>query len=465
MRWRIRYQLLVPLLTLLIAVLGTSTWTAFTSVQRARQQIENQVHNVAGVLARSHFPLNSHVLEQTKGLSGAEYVVVGSDGRQVTTLPTETVQLPAVPETPGGWQSLRLGPRVTVAGQSYLCFGLRLEKPRTDRGETLYILYPEAAWRDAVWEALRPSLLLGGLGVVASGALAAGVARRLSRRIQDLEERTRRIAGGDFGPMPLAGYRDELYDLGRSVNDMAEQLAQLQQAVQRNERLRLLGQVSAGLAHQLRNGVTGARLAVQLHARECDSAADREALDVAVRQLDLLELNVKRFLELGRTGSPRWASCQITSVVDEAVLLLRPQCRHVRVELRWRPPDTVVFLQGDVGQLRHLILNVLGNAVEAAGPGGWVEVKMRPADPGLPTGVVIEVRDSGPGPPPEVKGRLFEPFVTGKRDGVGLGLAVARQIAEAHGGSLAYCPEEATTCFRILLPLPAGSEGHAGAGV
>jgi signal transduction histidine kinase len=452
MRWRIRYQLLVPLLALLLAVLGASTWTAFTSVRRARQQIENQVRDVARVLAESRFPLTSHVLEQTRGLSGAEYVVVSRDGRQVTTLPTETVPLP---ETAAGWQSLQLGPRATVAGQTYLCFGLRLDQPRTDHAAALYILYPEAKWREALWEALRPSLVLGGLGVVASAALAAGVARRLSRRIQDLEAHTRRIAAGDFGPMPLAGYRDELYDLGRSVNDMAEQLAQLQQAVEKNERLRLLGQLSAGLAHQLRNGVTGARLAVQLHARECDSAADREALDVAVRQLDLLELNLKRFLELGRTGSPRREACPIASVVDEAVLLLRPQCRHVHVELRWRPPDTIVLVPGDPGQLRHLVLNVLGNAVEAAGPGGWVEVRMRQAEAGA-AAVGIEVTDSGPGPPAEVKGRLFEPFVTGKREGVGLGLAVARQVALAHGGSLAYCPEEAHTCFRIVLPLEAG---------
>src|SRR5207253_1264295 len=116
-------------------------------------------------------------------------------------------------------------------------------------------------------------------------------------------------------------------------------LAKLQEAVQSSERLRLLGQVSAGLAHQLRNSVTGAILAVQLHARDCTSG-DTEALDVALRQLALLESNLKRFLDLGQTQAPRLAPCSLTNVLSEAVSLLRPQCRHAHTELRWQPPQS-----------------------------------------------------------------------------------------------------------------------------
>jgi nitrogen-specific signal transduction histidine kinase len=82
----------------------------------------------------------------------------------------------------------------------------------------------------------------------------------------------------------------------------------------------------------------------------------------------------------------------------------------------------------------------------------------------------VEVLDSGPGPPPEVAGRLFEPFVTGKPEGVGLGLAVARQVAEGHGGAVSWRREGGRTCFRIELPpaeeapAPAGLPGAAGAG-
>ena len=122
--------------------------------------------------------------------------------------------------------------------------------------------------------------------------------------------------------------------------------------MQKIERLRLLGQVSAGLAHQLRNGVKGARLAVQLHASECTTPADAEALDVALRQLALLESNLSRFLELGRNNGHRCQPCDLVSLVEEAVTLLRPQCRHSHIDLRWQPPSISATLPGDAGRRR-----------------------------------------------------------------------------------------------------------------
>src|SRR5439155_6716105 len=160
-----------------------------------------------------------------------------------------------------------------------------------------YILYPETLWRDALWEAVWPVLVMGGSFGLGSLLLAVALGQGLSRRIRELERRTRLIAAGDFSPMPLPRRDDELRDLARSVNDMAQRLARLQETVQRTERLRLLGQVSGGLAHQLRNGLTGARLALQLYARECQGRNDTAALHVALRQLTLLETNLKRFLD------------------------------------------------------------------------------------------------------------------------------------------------------------------------
>ena len=183
--------------------------------------------------------------------------------------------------------------------------------------------------------------------------------------------------------------------------------------------------------------------------RAANGKGDLEALDVALRQLDLVEANLKRFLELGRTESLRRESCDLRALLDETVALLQPQCKHAGTALRWQPPASAHPLTGDTVQLGHLFLNVLSNAVEAAGPGGWVDVGM--ARDGT-TGVVIEVRDSGPGPPTEIAARLFQPFVTGKREGIGLGLAVARQVAEAHGGRIAWCRDNDATCFRIELP-------------
>jgi signal transduction histidine kinase len=95
-----------------------------------------------------------------------------------------------------------------------------------------------------------------------------------------------------------------------------------------------------------------------------------------------------------------------------------------------------------------LLGNLIGNAVDAAGPGGTVEVRMT----GEKGEAVVEVIDSGPGPPPEVAAKLFEPFVTGKPEGIGLGLAVAKQAADAHGGTIEWERNEGRTVFRVVLP-------------
>jgi signal transduction histidine kinase len=428
-----------------------SAWAALASAGRARHQIESQVRDIVHTLNEFNFPLSENVLHLMKGFSGADYLVVDAAGRRTSTLQNANVQVAGPVAEGDAWEDLTLDTRVTVDGTAYLTSGVRLRHGR-NAGATLYVFYPESLWQGAAWEAGRPALVLGLFAGVAALVLAVGVAQRLGRRVRDLERRTRLIAGGDFSPMPLPARNDELRDLTVSVNEMAQQLARYQETVRRSERLRLLGQVGGGLAHQLRNGVTGARLAVQLHARECNGHGDREPLDVALRQLTLVEMHLKRFLDLGRATELRREACPLRALLDDTVALLRPQCRHAHIELRWQPPEgpgAGLVVRGDAGQLGHLFLNVASNAVEAAGPGGTVEVRLRGPEAGR---AAVEIVDSGPGPSAEVAGRLFEPFVTGKAEGVGLGLAVARQVAEAHGGRIGWRREDGRTCFTIELP-------------
>jgi signal transduction histidine kinase len=451
MRWRIRYQLLVPPLLLLLGVVGVSAWTAEASAQRARRRVEQRVREMAANFEDANYTLAGNVLLLIKHYAGADFVFIRKTGEPLRTLETDKPFTPPAGAVYEAASDVRLGPPILVGDKSYLCSGLRLRRQGKEEG-TIYILYPEGELHEAVSEARRPVLVLGGTAALASIVLAVVLGQSLSRRLRELERRTRLIAAGDFSTMPLPRRNDEIRDLTRSVNEMADQLAKFQETVKRTERFRLLGQVSGGLAHQLRNGVTGAKLAVQLYLREAAGQTDAAALDVALRQLTLLETHLKRFLDLGRHDLPRREMCSLTALANEAVDLLRPQCKHAHIDLRWQPPTEPFTLSGDLGQLQQLLLNLLGNAIDAAGPNGWISLEMQ-TEGTEPPRVVVAICDSGPGVSDDVAERLFEPFVTGKPEGVGLGLAVARQVAEAHGGQISWERLPDRTCFRIDLPL------------
>jgi signal transduction histidine kinase len=435
----IRLQLLFPLVPLVLGLAATTAWTAWSAAAAAREQIRAEMDHIAAAVRRVTIPFNAQTVGLMKDLTGAELLIIekpdaANPERRQEPLSTLTRIPPSLPDPDDNSPS-----RIVIGDAAYLSRGIRLTR------DEVYVFYPEALLDDAIWRAVRPALIVGVAGGIASIFLAALITQHLTRRIVDLQRRTRLIAAGDFSPMPLPNMRDELRDLGRSINEMAEQLSRFQETLRTTERLRLLGQVSGGLAHQLRNGVAGARLALQVHARE--KSAD-ESIQVALRQLALVETYLKRFLDLGRTVELRPEPIDLAALLDETMLLLQPQCRHANIDLRRGGDWPISRIHADPGQIRQVLLNVISNAVEAAGPGGTVEVVLRREGERH----LVEVFDTGRGVPEQVAAKLFEPFVTGKPEGVGLGLAVSRQIIEAHGGTIDWSHVGERTCFRITLP-------------
>ncbi len=310
----------------------------------------------------------------------------------------------------------------------------------------LHILYPQGVLREARWQAAYPPLWVGAglLGVVI--AMAFAIAGRFSRPILEVRRELSRLVQGDFRPVPLGQRNDELRDLIGCVNALGDQLEEMRRVIKRSERLALLGQLSGGLAHQLRNSVAGARMAVQLHQRRCGDV-DQDSLAVALRQLTMTEQHLQRFLTAGQTTLTKREPCELRAIVADVVSLVAPTCRHRDVALQCDADAAPCPLSADAEQLRQLILNLAVNAIEAAGRDGWVRIELSQTA----AATIIRVVDNGPGPAPEVAQRLFEPFASGKPEGIGLGLTVAKKIAESHGGTI-HCTTEGATTFEVVLP-------------
>jgi signal transduction histidine kinase len=448
MRWPLRYQILVPFASVMLAVvLGDSLLDAYLAAQRTQSQLERQLDGMAQTLVSTNFPLTDSVLRQARGLSGAEFVLADAKGRPRATSFVK-VPAPALAGNGVAGKRLRLGDTTIVAGQEYFHAALAV-RPRgaSEQGQVLHILYPRRDLQEARWQAAYPSLVVGGMLLGVVSVLATVIAGRLSRPILQLRQQLTRLVQGQFRPVPLPARNDELRDLVGSVNLLGDQLEESRRAIERAERLTLLGQLSGGLAHQLRNSVTGARLAVQLHQRHCRHD-DRESLAVALRQLKITEAHLQQFLSVGQPNPPRRARCDLRRLVAEVSTLLAPACDHHRVTIACDTPSSASCeLWADGEQLRQLLVNLTQNAIEAAGTGGWVRITL--ADSAEAT--TLQVVDSGPGPSPAVIDHLFEPFATGKPEGVGLGLTVARRIAEAHGGTVRHV-EGRPTQFEVILP-------------
>jgi signal transduction histidine kinase len=291
--------------------------------------------------------------------------------------------------------------------------------------------------------------------------LSVVTASRIARRVGSLHQQVDRIADGEFQQLELPRGDDEIRSLARAVNRMAAMLADYEEKVRATERMSTLAHLGGGIAHQLRNSATGCAIAVDLHASECPLGAASESLAVAKRQLRLMEQYIQRFLQLGKSSdSADMRPVDLAALVDDLMPLVAPAARHAGVQLTWTRGDADSTVLGDAERLGQLVINLLINAVEAAAldrarTRGPAQVRVELGWPS-PDRVLLTVSDTGSGPPAAVEQRLFEPFVTEKPDGVGLGLSVAREIAEQHGGQIAWRRAGHETVFTVEFPRAKG---------
>jgi signal transduction histidine kinase len=450
MRWSIRQQILVPLIAIqAVAVTAITITTATLAARRAQREIINRLNSVIDTLGHASFPYTASVLSQMRGLSGAHFVAHAEDGRVLgSSLPAIERLTQSLRDFPvaAHLDSLGKSPTVVVAGTRYLAVPLRPQA--RSRGSSLLVLYPETSWEQARWAAALPPFLLGSGALGVMVVLTSWIAHRISSRIRRVQEHVARIAAGDLEAFDPGRRSDEVQDLANSIKLMCAQLKHQQDTIRQSERARLLAQLAAGLAHQLRNALTGARMSIQLHAKRFPPQTGDKTLDVALLQLAITEEQVKGLLSLGRSAPQTHARCELNRVLEDVALLVSPSCDHAKVALRNDRSIGPIQVNADEMGLRAAVLNLTLNAIEAAGPGGEVEIAASSQN----GEVTIAVADTGPGPPSQLSDRLFEPFITSKPEGVGLGLALAQRVAAEHGGRLWWTREGGRTCFRLRLP-------------
>lgn len=293
-------------------------------------------------------------------------------------------------------------------------------------------------------------------GLLAATALVTlvltfGVAGSIARPIVALTAFTRGYLRPGSSPTPPPQGPGEIGELNRSFVRLVEDLQRSQQTLVQASRLAALGEVTALLAHEVRTPLGILRSSAQMLAGEPRlSPEGQELLNIVQTETTRLNRLVSSMLDSARTREPQRQLHDVHTLISHAVSLLAAQSRDRGVSLRIFPEATHFTASCDAEQITQVLLNLLMNALQVLPRGGQVEIRTRNERERL----LIEVGDDGPGIPIEERAHVFEPFVFKREGGVGLGLAVVRQILRSHGGEVsADASPLGGALFRVWIPL------------
>jgi two-component system sensor histidine kinase HydH len=245
------------------------------------------------------------------------------------------------------------------------------------------------------------------------------------------------------------------------IEQVVRKLQQREREVLRAEQLAAVGQLAAGVAHELRNPLTSIKMLVQTTREELAaqglSAEDLQVIELEIRRM---ERCLQTFLDFARPPKPSYRLGDIAEPIQRTVELVSGRARKQQVEVAFPPPPTPVVVNADADQLQQLLVNLALNALDAMPRGGRLEFAVAQSEPDA---VEVRVRDTGPGISDDLLPRLFQPFVSSKETGLGLGLVTSQRIAETHGGSLrAGNHPGGGACFYLRLPTADGARERNG---
>lgn len=303
-------------------------------------------------------------------------------------------------------------------------------------------------------------VVIGLLGGVAGLVLGFGLTRSLSQSINRLHVQIRDAAGklkpdqteivftkdGDF-----AGLHAEIERLTAHIETTVRNLQQREYEVARAKQLAAVGQLAAGVGHEIRNPLTSIKMLVQTGLEDQEQALVAEDLKVIEGEIRRMEHSLQRFLDFSRPVKAERKETDLSAIISSVVDLIKGRAsrQHVQIEQRY-PVHEPMWLVIDGEQIRQVLVNICMNALDAMPTGGTLSIDAKR----LPNGsTCMELIDTGPGISGDILPRLFEPFASSKTTGLGLGLVISKRIIEEHLGTLSI--EKASPHgTRVVISLP-----------
>jgi two-component system, NtrC family, sensor histidine kinase HydH len=295
-------------------------------------------------------------------------------------------------------------------------------------------------------------------GLLGGWAIAVSLRRSIldtDRVLRDTAAQLGEAAHVAVSPPTAQTPNATLQQVTAAASAVLTRLKQTERDALRAEQLAWVGQMAAGIAHEVRNPLTVIKLLVQA-ATDPRRAAGFRPGDLRVLEGEILRLEqiISAFLDFARPPRPTKKTVGARELIEECVAGVAARAELQRVEVLLDAPAELPSLQADPGQLKQVMYNLMFNALDVLSTGGAIRVSVAGGD-----GLAICVSDTGPGLPPGLAERIFDPFVSTKETGLGLGLSICKRIVEAHGGSITAANSPAGgAMFVVRLPCAASAE-------
>jgi signal transduction histidine kinase len=440
-------------------------YVALSVTERAlRSRVESQIQNAAALVSQSDFALNPAILRSVKAVTRADIVTYSASGRvEASTFDSSDDAAHLARVVAAGDARVPTLQQLDCGVPCYVAYRRVAARPDTTVAVVAETSELQAATRTVTRTIVGAAIFCLLLIVLVSQL----VAQRVTAPLNDLVRFTRTVAAGERRQRASSG-DDEIGRLGAAFNDMLDRLEQSQSALVKSEKLAVAGLVSARAAHDIRNPLSSIKMQTQLlraALRPVAAGGRRDAdlktgeiLDAVLRDIAQVEVALRDLLELARPGELDLRSAELPAVVCDVLSQLRLQLTHRKIAVRVDAPTDLPTVRLDVERFRQALVNVVNNAADAMATGGALDVVLRRGRDGAT--IELDVCDDGVGIDADIADRVFDPFVSTKRHGVGLGLVNAKAVLERHGGGIALeARAPRGTRATLWLPTEARTDG------
>jgi signal transduction histidine kinase len=286
------------------------------------------------------------------------------------------------------------------------------------------------------------------------------LARQMLAPLSRMLAATERIAQGDFTPIPPARrFKDEFTNLALALNHMMEELQRRHDMLVKSHKLRAVGTLTAGIAHELNNPINNITLTAAMLEEDYETLEDEERLDMIqdlTAQAERATRIVRNLLDFARESEIESELLDVGRLINETLQLTSNEIKLKKAKVELQVMENLPPIHGDKQHLSQVFLNLILNALDALDGGGSLEIGVeKSSEPGY---IAVRVKDDGAGIPDHIVTSIFDPFFTTKHrgKGTGLGLSVSLGIVKKHGGNISVDSEAGKgTTFTVDLPITA----------